>query len=438
MRSIVASFSEKSLTTIYLLALGLIAGLITLSHYWAERSLMSAEDSAKVINIAGKQRMLSQRVSLLLMRANATISTHRNQKLFESLDRALALMERSHQGLIIGDIQQQLPTQTSDATHAYYFSSPHNLDREVKAFIGYVRELSQQVQTQQQPLTLAKLQQLEQKSEHLLPLLNGYVSLLQAEAEDRIQTIERNSRYLMLTALLLLVLEGLFIFRPLMHTIAEYIQVIERHKQQLQQIANARQHFLRNISHLLRTPLNHVIGFSRYLHTRGAEGLKTRQKEAVSSIYAGGLELKDHVEDIFTLTELQKNDTSSKAQRATVAHLERCFQESNITLEKSADCESKALTQLQTSHLDILIKVLKQQANTETAVVADLNYRHQPSGNGYKLCIDILSKNAIGDVDAQHKSAKQLLLEGILEWYGGDSHSQQKDGHHQIHYSVYC
>ena len=50
-------------TASYLLALGLIASLSVGTHFLVDTIVRQQETTAKVVNIAGRQRMLSQRIA---------------------------------------------------------------------------------------------------------------------------------------------------------------------------------------------------------------------------------------------------------------------------------------------------------------------------------------------------------------------------------------
>ena len=58
----------KSYTAMYVLALGIIALMVTGSHLLSTHIITQQLHDAKIINLSGRQRMLSQRIALLTMR----------------------------------------------------------------------------------------------------------------------------------------------------------------------------------------------------------------------------------------------------------------------------------------------------------------------------------------------------------------------------------
>ncbi|MBV6648039.1 MAG: type IV pili methyl-accepting chemotaxis transducer N-terminal domain-containing protein, partial [Cyclobacteriaceae bacterium] len=88
----------KNLTRTYLIALIIIGLVITISQLLVQRSIKTASSDGKTINISGRQRMLSQKISkaALAMRNAQTQAQFETRK--NELQSALALLQKSHQG----------------------------------------------------------------------------------------------------------------------------------------------------------------------------------------------------------------------------------------------------------------------------------------------------------------------------------------------------
>ena len=72
----------KSLTKVYTIALCLIALLVLITQVFIQRALSGNNYDANIINIAGKQRMLSQKISKgILLSKTINIDSKRNIKL---------------------------------------------------------------------------------------------------------------------------------------------------------------------------------------------------------------------------------------------------------------------------------------------------------------------------------------------------------------------
>src|SRR5690242_18812894 len=105
--------ATRRLTIFYICALCSVALLSILGQVIIQVSIQQQTSDALVINIAGRQRMLSQKIpkdALILQTAtDPTVRTARTNE----LQQAVTLWEQSQQGLQNGDGKQGLPPTTS-------------------------------------------------------------------------------------------------------------------------------------------------------------------------------------------------------------------------------------------------------------------------------------------------------------------------------------
>ena len=104
----------ESLRRRYRLALSLAAVLVVLNQALVQPSLLLVTTDAPVINIAGRQRMLSQRLAKAALALNTDDGAARGQRLAE-LDEVLKLWVVSHEGLRRGNPALSLPGRNSSA-----------------------------------------------------------------------------------------------------------------------------------------------------------------------------------------------------------------------------------------------------------------------------------------------------------------------------------
>ncbi|WP_334176326.1 diguanylate cyclase [Pseudoxanthobacter sp.] len=190
-----------------LLAIGILTAGV---HFLLDRVILEQRDSATIINVAGRQRMLSQRIALMASNLRAGDETARGV-----LEDSIALMERSHAALVGGNdlgIVHPLP----QTLRPYYFEGPHALDPAVRRYIAAARQFA----ADGSPEAYQTVETAARGA--ILTTLDGAVSLFEHEANRHIDGLRRIQKVLLCALLIALVLEAILIFRPLVRKIREY------------------------------------------------------------------------------------------------------------------------------------------------------------------------------------------------------------------------
>lgn len=247
----------RALTWRYAIALSLVALLSTAA--WLSLYLVISEQNstAAVVNVSGRQRMLSQRTALF---SNLLVNAPKAERsaIRSKLTDAIQLMERSHHGLTQGDIKIGLPRTMSPTVYAMYFGEPNALDKQVETYIKTVHEL---LQLNDDALTATNplLQYITQNAPNtLVATLDQMVRQYQLEGEASVRRLQKAETIFWGVTLFLLVLEAMLIFNPFVRHVKIIIgklqgvtEELQLHQDQLEETVKQRTEELENRSHAL-------------------------------------------------------------------------------------------------------------------------------------------------------------------------------------------
>ncbi len=226
----------------YVLALFLVAGLATSAYFIMNNLLSINESSGTIVNVSGRQRMLSQRGALFALRMVTENDAAQKAEAREKLQAVAELMMKSHLGLIHGDKDMGLPGKLSEAMRAMYFQQPNLLDKQVRQYVNAIEQLIENANSGGATLENEHLQYiLKVAPTRLLKTLNAAVKQYELEATAEIQKTMRWESYVYLTTLLTLLLEGLFIFKPIVKRVKATAGALMKEKQFSQNVINTSQ-----------------------------------------------------------------------------------------------------------------------------------------------------------------------------------------------------
>ncbi|HEY0843023.1 diguanylate cyclase domain-containing protein [Methylotenera sp.] len=217
----------QALTWRYVLALSLVATLSTAAWYSLELVISEQNSTAAVVNISGRQRMLSQRTALfanLLVTAPSSERAAIRLKLKESVE----LMATSHHGLLHGNPAMRLPSTMSPAIKAMYYDGEQPLNQQVRTYINTVRALiaadNEKLAIDNPALRYITLT----APGTLVSSLDKAVHQYQLEGEAAITRLEKAETTLWIVTLLLLALEAMLIFHPFIKHIKVVVGKLKR------------------------------------------------------------------------------------------------------------------------------------------------------------------------------------------------------------------
>jgi diguanylate cyclase (GGDEF)-like protein len=208
--------STRFLTISYIAALSIIALLSITSHITLDHVLQTHEGSAAVVNVSGRQRMLSQRIASLA--AQYALGDPSAQA---GLIAATDEFADNHRQLVEGNSSRHLPPADSAELKAIYFTGDYPLDRAVRDYVATARLISSQ--SPSDPGLKGEMTQLFAAArEPLLTQLNDVVKIHQVESEQQLSRLQLLQKMVLIVVLATLCVEAMVIFQPMVRRIAKY------------------------------------------------------------------------------------------------------------------------------------------------------------------------------------------------------------------------
>ncbi len=241
-----------SVRTRYVLALLFIALLATASVTISFFIFQQQKEDAYIINVAGQQRMLSQRINLLAQRLSQCDGNE--EHIIDVLDSAIDKFSRNHRYLLaLENVPVAIRTQ---------FLGEGLLDERVTTYSQVAQSYARNPECGALPAYF-KLS----FTDPLLMSLDQVVQLFEMDATGRVEMVSKVQWVIWTLMLLILLAVGVFLFWPMERSIRSNITKLQRalananRSEAMARHANkAKTEFLASMSHELRTPMNGIFG----------------------------------------------------------------------------------------------------------------------------------------------------------------------------------
>lgn len=356
----------RRLTRLYILALTTVAVLCSVGQILVQNSLRAALDDAHVVNVAGRQRMLSQKIT-----KGAILTVHKSIKASEQqgnihrkeLLKDLTLWRKSHEGLrdgTLAEAHKNYKVKNSNTIRAMFV----RLDTVYQTFHKNAQKIAQ---NQHDTLSLDSLLQNENR---FLKQMDAIVGQYDTEAQERVRQVRNIEWLLYVVTMLILLLEGLLIFRPLARYVETVIVKVVQSEQKLQEknqeLYSINQELIATQADLQRINEEKYALIKQEHHTRSSaliEGQEEERRRLARDLHDGigqmltGLKLhSEKLKKVFENTD----------QQALFVQHQKLINETIDATRATAFALMPAV--LSDFGLSAAIRILAQQATVETGL----------------------------------------------------------------------
>lgn len=217
------------LTSFYILALAVIAVLSISGLVFIRHTINTHYDDSRIVNVAGRQRMLSQRLTKLALLRTTQLTTADTA----SFDSLLRTWTNTHIQLRSGKLRMAKThtVRKSAALDSMFARIEPPFQAIHQGFVSINNPDTRQPDRQ------AALAVILQQEPAFLQTMNDIVFQFDTESLSRVRTLERIEWLLATGTLLTLLIEGLFVFRPVVNHTRHVIHQLDQSERSLQ-VAN--------------------------------------------------------------------------------------------------------------------------------------------------------------------------------------------------------
>lgn len=218
---------KSAWTPRYIAALVITANLLIFINFITYYIIENEKNDSSLINISGKQRMLTKEIALQCTQLVNSETPLERQQTRQNLLAASQQLKASHAQLVASSILR-----------VKYYEKSSSLDDKVSKYINDVNillQLSDSELVLNGKFYLSDI--LSAASGDLLNLLDDAVTQIERENEAKISRLQKIEQGFLILALLVLLLEAHFIFRPMVTSIEQEKQSLLAAKDELERIS---------------------------------------------------------------------------------------------------------------------------------------------------------------------------------------------------------
>ena len=212
------------LTVVYIAALSFIALLALMSHLLIVQMTGAQKETAEIVYIAGRQRVTAQQIAIHA----SNYMNSRDEKDEKLLENAYFSFKLGHNYLIRGSLEsEEKSVVLSPALYKIYFDEPVNLHHKAQKYTELVDgflELDKEDPQSFEKLEILSREISEKAAGDMIQALDIAAQQFQEETLSKINTLSLVQTIVFIVLLITLLLEAMFIFRPLVIHVRRYSQ----------------------------------------------------------------------------------------------------------------------------------------------------------------------------------------------------------------------
>lgn len=220
----------NSLRKIYMIALGVIAFLVLLSQIFIQGALSRNDYDAKIINVAGRQRMLSQKISKTILLWNSPIEITRDNKKELATDtnewkKAHTILKNNLENLDISEGKQQL------------ISKFKIVDEQIISLLDLASKIEETI-GKNDISTTKNIKAFLLVEPDFLKHMNDYVFMYEDYAKSKIEKIKTFELTTFILVISILIAEIFLLFRPAAKKMRNTLKQLINTNERSQEMAN--------------------------------------------------------------------------------------------------------------------------------------------------------------------------------------------------------
>lgn len=206
-------YNFRGLGKLYIMAITAIVLVLIGSQVFIQQYIYKQQQDATVINIAGRQRMLSQKISKEILQLGSSEFVGSRLTLIKKLTETRKLWMESHERLVKGNFLKEVGEENSLVIKRMYEKMTPEYQSIVKSTDSLLNILSENPYTPAAEL-MPYVHAVIEREGQFLSKMDIIVFQYNSETEDKVTLLRDIELVLLIVSLLVVAFELLFIFRP--------------------------------------------------------------------------------------------------------------------------------------------------------------------------------------------------------------------------------